>query len=126
MENERLKDIVWLGSSLDDVRSFPEDVREEVGYALYLAQGRGKHISAKPLSGIGRGASVMEIVTRDQTGTYRTVYTVQFRDLIYVLHAFQKKSIKGIATPRQEIDLVKARLKLAEQDHAQRSDQYEH
>jgi phage-related protein len=88
-------------------------VINKVGYALYTAQAGGKYISAKPLKGIGTG--VMEIVSDYDTNTYRTVYTVNIGKNIYVLHAFQKKSKSGIATPKQEIDLVIQRLKMAQE-----------
>ena len=73
-----------------------------------------KHRDAKPLKGLGAGANVLEIVSRGAGDTYRTVYTVQFRSAVYVLHAFQKKSKRGIETPKQEIDRVKSRLKTAQ------------
>jgi phage-related protein len=76
--------------------------------------------AAKPLKGFG-GASVMEIIDRHDTNTYRAVYTVQFADVIYVLHAFQKKSKRGIATPQKELDLIRRRLAEAQRLHRQRS-----
>jgi len=76
----------------------------------------GKHVDAKPLQGFG-GAGVIEIVANDDGGTYRAVYTVRFADIVYVLHCFQKKSRSGISTPKQEIDLIKARLKLEEEEY---------
>lgn len=85
-----------------------------MGYALYLAQAGRMHISAKPLKGFG-GAGVVELVEEDQHGTYRAVYTVRFGNAIYVLHAFQKKSKRGIKTPREEMDTVRRRLKVAEE-----------
>lgn len=91
-----------------------------MGYALYQAQVGRKAPSAKPLAGFG-GASVLEIVDDYQTDTYRTVYTVKFADLVYVLHAFQKKSKRGVATPKTDIELIKRRLKLAEEDYRTRS-----
>ena len=87
-----------------------------MGYALYQAQLGLKHSSAKPLRGFG-GASVLEIVEDHQSDTYRAVYTVKFSEFIYVLHAFQKKSKKGIATPKPDIDLIKTRLKTAEEHY---------
>ena len=108
--------VVWIGSSLDDLKKFPEEVQGEMGYALYLAQTEKKHISAKPLKGFG-GAGVLEIVTNFDSDTYRAVYTVKLAGVVYVLHAFQKKSKKGIATPNQDIDLIKKRLKRATQHH---------
>jgi phage-related protein len=76
--------------------------------------------AAKPLKGFG-GASVMEIIDRHDTNTYRAVYTVQFADVIYVLHAFQKKSTRGIATPQKELDLIRRRLAEAQRLQRQRS-----
>ncbi len=90
-----------------------------MGYALYQPQLGRKAPSAKPLAGFG-GASVLEIVEDFQTNTYRAVYAVKFSELVYVLHAFQKKSKKGIATPKTDVDLIKKRLRLAEQDYKTR------
>jgi phage-related protein len=108
----RLKPLFWVGPSLKDLRSFPEEVKDVVGYALEVAQRGGKAANAKPLKGFG-GASVLEIVADHDSDTWRAVYTVELADAIYVLHAFQKKSKKGIATPKQEIELIKSRLKAA-------------
>jgi len=90
-----------------------------MGYALYQAQLGLKAVNAKPLAGFV-GASVLEIVDDFQTDTYRAVYTVRFGDVVYVLHAFQKKSRKGIATPKADLDLIKKRLKFAEEDYKTR------
>ena len=87
-----------------------------MGYALYQAQLGLKARSAKPLRGFG-GAGVLEIIEDHGSDTYRAVYTVQFSDVVYVLHAFQKKSKKGIATPRLDVDLVKRRLQKAQEDY---------
>ncbi len=111
------KPLFWIGSSLDDLREFPEDTIRVMGFALRRAQDGGKHVSAKPLKGFG-GAGVMEIVEDDDGNTYRAVYTVKFAGVIYVLHAFQKKSTKGISTPKHEIDLIKERLKRAEEHYS--------
>jgi phage-related protein len=109
-----MKPLVWVGSSLEDVRGFPDAVKRTVGYALYLAQAGGKHPDAKPLTGFG-GAGVLE-VAEDFTGdTYRAVYTVRLAGAVYVLHAFQKKAKRGIATPRRDLDLIRARLRRAEE-----------
>jgi phage-related protein len=113
------KPVRWVGSSLHDLRLAPENVRQEVGYALFAAQEGRTDPSAKPLKGFA-GASVLEIVARERDGTWRAVYTVQFVDAIYVLHVFQKKSKRGIATPKQEIEMIKRRLAEAERDHRQR------
>ena len=93
-----------------------------MGYALYQAQLGLKAPSAKALRGFG-GASVLEIVEDHQTDTYRAVYTVKFAELVYVLHAFQKKSKKGIATPKPELDLIKKRLRAAEEDYKMRQNE---
>jgi len=119
MSSHPIKPVLWVGSSYKDFRSFPDLVQDVMGFALYQAQIGRMHGSAKPLKGFG-GASVVEIVDDHQGDTYRTVYTVKFDDAIYVLHAFQKKSKHGIKTPQAEIDLVKRRLKTAEEDHKAR------
>jgi phage-related protein len=111
-----IKPVVWIGTSRRDLRRLPHDVRDEFGYALYLAQTGKKHLSAKPLKGFG-GASVLEVVEDFQGDTYRAVYTVRFIEAVYVLHVFQKKSTHGIATPRQEIELIRERLKRAQEFH---------
>lgn len=95
---------------------FPHEVRNEMGHALYIAQKGDKHRDAKPLKGFG-GSSVLEIVQSDGQGTYRTVYTIQMKEAVVVLHAFQKKSKTGIKTPKQDIDLVEQRLKIAHQKY---------
>lgn len=112
-----LKPLEWVGSSKDDLKSFPADVLDHMGFALYLAQAGDKHPDAKPLKGLG--ASVLEVVSRFDGDAFRAVYTVRFAEAIYVLHAFQKKSKAGIATPKHEIDLVKLRLKAAERHYAE-------
>jgi phage-related protein len=117
-DDPRPKPVRWIGSSKQDVRSFPEAVRLRIGGALWEAQTGGKAPWAKPLQGFG-GAGVLEIVDDDDGDTYRAVYTVRFYSAVYVLHAFQKKSKSGIATPRHEIALIEQRLKRAQQDHDQ-------
>lgn len=97
------------------MKEFPEDVRQVIGYALYLAQCGEKHFSAKPLKGF-KGAGVLEVVEDFDGDTYRAIYTVKLASVVYVLHAFQKKSKQGIATPKQDIELIEARLKRAK-DH---------
>jgi phage-related protein len=104
-----MKPVYWVGSSMDDLRSLPEEVQSDIGHALYLAQRGGKHPHAKPLKGFG-GASVLEVVEDYDGDTYRAVYTVKLSNAIYVLHVFQKKSKRGIATPQADIDLIKRRL----------------
>jgi phage-related protein len=119
MESEQLKPVRWVGSSRKDVRSFPRPVRLEVGHALYAAQKGEADPAAKALKGFG-GRGVLEIVTDHRGDTWRSVYTVRFEGAVYVLHAFQKKSTSGIATPKKEIDLVWRRLAEAEKDHRER------
>jgi len=108
-----------MGSSRDDLKSFPKEVRRDIGQALYTAQQGETDPAAKSLKGFG-GAKVMEIVDRHDTNTYRAVYTVQFAGKIYVLHAFQKKSKKGIATPQKDSELIRQRLAAAERQHKER------
>jgi phage-related protein len=106
-----LKPVVWVGDSLRALKAFPAAVQEEVGYALFLAQCGEKHESAKPLKGLGAG--VLEIVSDHRGDTFRAVYTVRIGAQVFVLHAFQKKSKRGVATPQAEIEMIKRRLKRA-------------
>src|SRR4051812_6607240 len=115
-ERPQRKPLEWIGASRQDLREFPEDVKDEAGFALDQAQLGRKHISAKPMKGFG-GASVLEIVEDDDGNTYRAVYTVKFKLAVYVLHSFQKKSTKGSKTPKYVIELIKQRLKQAEQHY---------
>lgn len=110
-----IKPVDWVGSSKKDLKGFPGSVIREIGVALLVAQYGGKHPSAKPMSGLGAG--VLEIVENHDGETYRAVYTVRFKSRIYVLHCFQKKSKRGIKTPKAEMDVVRARLKAAQADH---------
>jgi phage-related protein len=114
--NPLLKPVEWISSSREDLREFPEDVQQMIGFALYRSQLGKKHPDAKPLKGF-KGASVLEIVEDFDGDTYRAVYTVKFEGIVYVLHAFQKKSKHGIATPKQDIDLIEARLKRAKEHY---------
>lgn len=111
-----LKPIMWIASSKSDLTDLPEVVQDEIGYALYQAQKGEKSDKAKPFKGFG-SAAVLEIVENDSGGTYRAVYTVKFKDAVAVLHVFQKKSKQGITTPKQDVDLIKSRFKLAEQKY---------
>lgn len=106
-----------MGSSRKDYPAFPSAVQEVFGFELYQAQVGEHPQSAKPLRGLG---SVMELVDDHQSGTFRTIYLARFDDAVYVLHCFKKKSKSGIATPQQEIDLIRIRLKSAEADHLAR------
>ncbi|MEO8661748.1 MAG: type II toxin-antitoxin system RelE/ParE family toxin [Bryobacteraceae bacterium] len=105
-----MKNLTWLADSRSRVKSFPARVRDDIGYALYTAQLGETSVKAKPLHGFGE--NVIEISAYDASGAYRAVYTVSIGDSIYVIHAFQKKSKSGIATPKPELDLVRQRLQL--------------
>ncbi|WP_322744709.1 type II toxin-antitoxin system RelE/ParE family toxin [Cuspidothrix issatschenkoi] len=118
LETEQIKPLEWVGSSLEDLKEFPEEVKGEIGYALYLAQIGDKHPNTKPLKGF-KGASVLEVVEDFDGDTYRAIYTVKLPKAVYVLHVFQKKSKHGIATPKQDIDLIEARLERAKQHYKQ-------
>lgn len=110
----REKPLHWVGSAKADFLEFPEEPRRDIGYALGLAQLGGKHPHAKPWKGEGSG--VFEIVESHDGDAYRAVYTVRFEGVVYVLHAFQKKSPSGIRTAKADVDLVRERLKRARAD----------
>jgi phage-related protein len=110
------KPLVWVGSSRKDFRDFPEEVKSEMGYGLFVAQNGGRHRKAKTFKGTG-DAGVIEVIDDHRSDTFRTVYTVRFASAVYVLHAFQKKSKQGIATPETDIRLIKQRLRDAERLH---------
>ena len=103
-----------MGPSLKALRRFPQEVREEIGFGLYLAQLGDKHQQAKPLKGFG-GSGVLELISDYRGDTYRAVYTVRFAKALYVLHAFQKKSKMGIETSQRDIDVIRQRLRDAEE-----------
>ena len=107
------KPLERIGSSHKDLMALPADVRRLIGFALSLAQAGDKHDAAKVLKGFG-GAGVLEVVEDNIGGTYRAVYTVKFAEAVFVLHCFQKKSKRGIATPKENMDIIHARLKIAE------------
>lgn len=117
MSAEAPRPLEWVGSAKADIKRFPEAVRAAVGYALLQAQGGLKHRSTKPLRGLG--GNVLEVISRHDGDTFRAVYTVRFRTAVYVLPAFQKKAKRGVATPESEIDLIKRRLREAEQHYRQ-------
>ena len=112
------KPLFWVGSAKDDLLEFPEAVQDDIGVALSVAQFGGKHSKAKPWKGEGPG--VLEIVEDHRGDTYRAVYTVKFDQALYVLHAFQKKSPKGIKTAQTDAELVSRRLKSASEDYEAR------
>lgn len=109
----RVKPLEWVGRSHEDLRDFPAAVRRDIGYALYFAQAGDKHPDARPLRGFG-GAGVLEVIEDFDGDTYRAVYAVKFAEAVYVLHVFQKKAKKGIATPKHELELIRKRLRIAE------------
>lgn len=112
-----IRPLFWVASSKHDYGHFPAHVQNQFGFELFLAQ-TGQHPpSAKPLKSLG--ARVLELIDEDGHGTYRTVYSVQFRDAVYVLHAFQKKSKRGIKTPKRDLDLIRQRVKTADEHHAE-------
>ena len=101
-----LKTVEWIGTSRADLKRFPDRVRDRMGFAIYQAQSGLRHRDAKPLKGFGSG--VLEVVSRHDGDTFRAVYTVRFETAVYVLHAFQKKARRGIATPKKELDTIGA------------------
>jgi len=107
------KPLVWIGGSKKDLLALPLDVRKFFGHALDFAQRGDQHGAAKVLRGFG-GAGVLEVVENDIGGTYRAVYAVKFDSAVFVLHCFQKKSKSGIATPKEDMEIIRARLKVAE------------
>lgn len=116
MDKDILKPVRWMGASYKDWKTFPTAVQDVMGYSLYQAQLGEKAANAKPLKGF-KGAAVLEITDDFASNTWRAVYTVEFKDVIYVLHAFQKKSRKGIATPKTDIRLITQRLKQAKEHY---------
>jgi len=124
MQPEPPKPLTWVGSSKRDYIRFPDQVQDDMGYALFVAQMGERPRNAKPLKGF-KGAGVLEIVENYDGDTFRAVYTVRFAQRLYVLHAFQKKSKRGIETPKREIRLVEQRLRAAEEDYRQRQQQDE-
>ncbi|MBP7339447.1 type II toxin-antitoxin system RelE/ParE family toxin [Niveispirillum sp.] len=118
MSVDGLKPLVWIASSLRDLREFPDAVKRDMGSALLSAQKGSFAHGVKPLKGFG-GAGVLEIVEDHDGDTFRAVYTVRFATAIYVLHAFQKKSKRGMETPKHDVDLIRSRMALAEERHKQ-------
>jgi phage-related protein len=112
MERQTRKPIVWVAGTREDLSAFPRSVKVSIGFALHQAQRGKKHPDAKPLGGFG-DAGVLEIIADHSGNTYRGVYTVRFERCVYVLHVFQKKSKKGIKTPKRDIGLVRQRLRWA-------------
>jgi phage-related protein len=120
LELASVRPIIWAPQTLRELRSFPKHVKREFGRALQFAQAGDKHPASKPLKGF-RGGAILEIVEDYDRSSYRAVYTVRFKEAVYVLHVFQKKSRKGIETSRADVNLIKERLKWATQNHATKS-----
>ncbi len=112
--SQPVQPLYWVGSSKKGLLSLPETVTRTFGYGLYLAQIGKKHVQAKPLKGFG-SAGTLEIIEDWEGNTYRAVYTVRFAQGVFVLHVFQKKSSRGITTPKRDLDLIHERYKAAEQ-----------
>ena len=110
------KPLFWIGSTRSDLKRFPREVQREMGFALYRAQLGRKHIHARPLRGF-RGAGVLEVVEDFRGDAYRAVYTVKFADVVYAIHAFQKKSKHGRKTPMRDIELIRQRLREAKEHY---------
>jgi len=110
---DKEKPLEWIASSYKDLMALPPDVRRRFGFALSLAQMGDQDDAAKVLKGFD-GAGVLQVVEDDAGGTYRAVYTIKFVEAVFVLHCFQKKSKTGIATPKADMDIIRARLKVAE------------
>jgi phage-related protein len=113
MTGELERPLIWVGSSKKDLMALPMGVRKSFGHALNFAQHGERHDASKVLKGFG-SAGVLEVVENDEGGTYRAVYTVKFKEAVFVLHCFQKKSKSGISTPKKDMEIIHARLKVAE------------
>lgn len=119
---DALKQLIWIGSSKKVLTALPEAIRKKFGYALQLAQQGEMPLDARPLKGFG-GASVLELRGDYDGNTFRAIYTIRFARFVYVLHVFQKKSKRGIKTPANIIDLLKKRLRTAEEDYEERNEE---
>jgi phage-related protein len=117
-------DIIWVSSSLEDLKRFPEPVQKVMGFALFQARCGGNHLRAKPLKGFG-SAGVLEIIEDFDGSAVRAVYTVRFADAVHVLHAFQKRSKNGIETPKRDMDLARSRLRMARESDRARANRRE-
>ncbi len=113
-----MRELIWIGSSLDDVSAFPLDVKRQIGHGLRQVQNGIMPNSAKVLKGFGR-AGVQEIVASDEGNAFRAVYAVALKHGVYVLHCFQKKSVKGIRTPQPDMNTINARLRWAREMDAE-------
>lgn len=122
VEEAPVRAVVWVGPTRKELKAFPRPVQRALGLALYAAQLGETPPDAKPLKGF-RGAGVLELVEDHRGDTYRAVYTVRFATAVYVLHVFQKKSKRGVATPQKDIELIRARLRWAEQMESGRTNE---
>ncbi len=113
-EHMEVKELIWVGSSKKDLKKLPSEIMHDIGYGLYLVQTGERPESATPLKGFGN-AGVLEIKETDAAGTYRAVYTITMPEIVFVLHVFQKKSKEGIKTPQQDMELIRNRLKQAQE-----------
>lgn len=114
MDEPRLRPLFWVGASKKDYRSFPRDLRHDIGFLLYQVQQDLPVPNEKPLNrGVLQGLGIREISMDGEDGTYRVVYTVRLRAGVYVLHAFKKKSKHGVATPQHDIELIRDRFAMA-------------
>ena len=120
LEAHKPKEVIWVASSLRDLKEFPAVVRQSMGFAIFQAQRGGKHVQAKPLTGF-KGSAVLEVIEDFDGSTFRAMYTVRFAEAVYVLHAFQKKSKRGTQTPKRETDVVRERLRIAKHLHQARA-----
>ena len=111
---EKIKEIYWIGQSLKDLKKMPKAISETFAYGIRVAQQGGRVLNSKILKGFGN-AKLIELKESDRSGTYRLIYTVEMKEIIFILHVFQKKSKQGIATPKKEMDLIESRLKLAKE-----------
>lgn len=114
------KPIEFIASARDDLSAMPDEVKRMFGFAIHMAQRGEKHQDAKPLKGFS-GAGVLEVIEGYDGDTFRAIYTVKFAGMVYVLDAFQKKSKQGSKTAKHDIERIKSRLKLAEDDYEKRS-----
>jgi phage-related protein len=119
MNAEGERPLIWIGSSRKDLRGFPRQVRRDIGQALYTAQQGEIDPAAKSLKGFG-GGSVIEVIADHEGDTWCAVYTVRFAEAVYVLHVFQKKSKRGIGTPKRDMALIDQRLAEAQRLHKER------
>jgi phage-related protein len=117
MEDSDIRPLYWVGSSRRDLKAMPTVVQDTFGFALHQAQAGKKHVHTKILKGFG-SAGVLEIVESFGGNAYRAVYTVKFGRAVYVLHCFQKKSTRGVETPKPDLDMIRARL-IAARAHAE-------